>query len=169
MNNKIERLINILRDRKETISFMESCTGGYCTNSITNIPGSSDIIKFSAVTYSNEFKIKLGVDKSIIDKYTVYSIETSISMAKSIKLFSNSSIGVGITGMIGNIDKYNEGYNIDNVDDVNKINNRINQVYYSIIYNDNIISKTINVNGDRKSSKEEIFNNILDNILDLLK
>ena len=32
---------------------MESCTGGGVVNAITNIEGASDILKFSAVTYSN--------------------------------------------------------------------------------------------------------------------
>lgn len=41
---------------------MESCTGGALVNAITNIPGASEVLKFSAVTYSNEYKIKLGVD-----------------------------------------------------------------------------------------------------------
>lgn len=50
---------------------MGSCTGGGIANAITNIEGASEILKFSAVTYSNEFKIKMGVDEKIIEKYTV--------------------------------------------------------------------------------------------------
>ena len=56
---------------------MESCTGGGMANAITNIAGSSDVLKFSAVTYSNEFKIKMGVNKSTIDKFSVYSMEVA--------------------------------------------------------------------------------------------
>lgn len=73
----MKEIVELLKQNKKTISTMESCTGGGVANSITNIEGASEILKFSAVTYSNEFKIKMGVDKNIIDKYTVYSIETA--------------------------------------------------------------------------------------------
>ena len=70
-------VVNNLIKLNKTISTMESCTGGYIANSITNIPGASDIFMFGAVTYSNEYKIKLGVDKSLIDSYSVYSMADS--------------------------------------------------------------------------------------------
>ena len=54
-----ENIVNKLIETEKTISTMESCTGGYIANCITNIPGASEILKFSAVTYSNEFKIKI--------------------------------------------------------------------------------------------------------------
>ena len=56
----------------QTVSTMESCTGGAVVNAITNIPGASQVLKYSAVTYCNEFKIKMGVSKDVIDKYSVY-------------------------------------------------------------------------------------------------
>ena len=55
MKEIIERLIKL----NKTISTMESCTGGGVVNEITNIPGASEVLKFSAVTYSNEFYIKM--------------------------------------------------------------------------------------------------------------
>lgn len=86
---------------------MELCTGGAVSNFITNIEGSSRVPKFSAVTYPNEFKIKMGIDKNIIDKYTVCSIETANEMSKNISKFSNSDYGIGITGQINKIDPNN--------------------------------------------------------------
>ena len=56
-----KRVVEKLIEDKKTISTMESCTGGGVANAITNIEGASSILKFSAVTYSNEFKIKMGV------------------------------------------------------------------------------------------------------------
>lgn len=103
MNEIIEKLV----DKKKTISTMESCTGGGIANAITNIPGSSEVFKFSAVTYSNEYKIKMGVDKDIIDKYTVYSMEVADEMSKNISFYTNSNYGIGITGKMGKKDPYN--------------------------------------------------------------
>ena len=49
----------------------------------------------------------MGVNKDVIDKYSVYSMETAIEMSKNISLFTNSNYGVGITGKINRVDKAN--------------------------------------------------------------
>ncbi len=103
----LKDLVNKLIEVKRTIATMESCTGGALANEITNVEGASEIIKFSAVTYSNEFKIKMGVSKDVIDKYSVYSMETAREMSYNISKFTNSNYGVGITGKFGNVDKAN--------------------------------------------------------------
>lgn len=103
MKEIVEKLI----EKNKTISTMESCTGGYLVNEITNIEGASSILKFSAVTYSNEYKIKMGVDENIIETYSVYSIETAKEMSKKISDFTNSDYGVGITGKINKKDPNN--------------------------------------------------------------
>ncbi len=108
MEEKLKNIIQRLTEKNETISTMESCTGGELASSITNMEGASEVLKFSAVTYSNEFKIKMGVSSDIIDKYSVYSIETAKEMSKKISDFTNSTYGVGITGKLNRIDKNNK-------------------------------------------------------------
>lgn len=100
-------VVNLLIEKKMTIATMESCTGGFVVSSITDIDGSSNVLKFSAVTYLNEYKIKMGVSKEVIDKYSVYSINVAREMAKKISDFANSDIGVGITGKINRVDENN--------------------------------------------------------------
>ena len=64
-------VVNRLKELNYHIATMESCTGGGVANAITNIPGASEVLLFSAVTYSNEYKIKMGVSADTIDKYSV--------------------------------------------------------------------------------------------------
>ena len=128
--SEMERLVKILIDKKKTIASMESCTGGEFASEVTNIDGSSEILKFSAVTYSNEFKIKMGVDKDIIDKYSVYSMEVAKCMSKEISKFSDSDYGIGITGKINRADK-NNMYGDDSLVFVS-IYDRCNDKYYSL-------------------------------------
>lgn len=90
----MKNIIKILKEKKWTIGVMESCTGGAIANAITNNPGSSDVFKLGLVTYSNEAKIKFGVDEEIIKKYGVYSKEVAKEMAKKI----SGDVGVGVTG-----------------------------------------------------------------------
>ena len=98
MEEKLKLIIQKLRDDNETISTMESCTGGQLASLITNVKNASKVLKYSAVTYSNEFKIMMGVNANTISKFTVYSNEVAQEMALAISKFTNSSYGVGITG-----------------------------------------------------------------------
>ena len=56
----------------------------------------------------------MGVSSEVIDKYSVYSMETAIEMSKNIATFANSNYGIGITGKLNRIDKENP-YGKDNV------------------------------------------------------
>ena len=109
----MEEIVNKLRIMKKTIATMESCTGGYIVNAITNIPGASYVLRYSAVTYSNEFKIKMGVDEEIINKYSVYSQEVADQMSLKISEFADSNYGIGITGKLLRADQNNE-FGLDN-------------------------------------------------------
>ena len=108
MKEKLEKIVNILKDNGKTISTMESCTGGAIANAITNVPGASNVLNFSAVTYSNDFKVKMGVSALVIEKYTVYSKETAREMARAISEFTSSDYGIGVTGKLGKRDPNNK-------------------------------------------------------------
>ena len=71
----MKEVVELLKNKNKTIATMESCTGGFIASSITDNEGASEVLKFSAVTYSNEFKIKLGVNEKTINDYSVYSIQ----------------------------------------------------------------------------------------------
>jgi len=90
----LERLLKVVKKRNWTIGVMESCTGGAIIDSITNIPGASDVFKSGKVTYSDEAKIMAGVDRKVIEIYSVYSVEVAKEMARKIE----GEIGVGVTG-----------------------------------------------------------------------
>lgn len=111
---KFKEIVKKLSEKNFTIATMESCTGGGVSNAITNCEGSSEVLKFSAVTYSNLYKIKMGVSEEIIDKYSVYSMECADEMSFNISKFANSDIGIGITGKLNSVDS-NNLYGEDNV------------------------------------------------------
>lgn len=115
LNNKLSNIVSKLIKNTETISTMESCTGGYLASSITNIENSSKVLKFSAVTYSNEYKIKMGVSEDTILKYSVYSKECAREMAYNISNYSDSTYGIGITGTLLKYDEKNKSNDNDKV------------------------------------------------------
>lgn len=134
MKNLYEKLVKILKEKNKTIACMESCTGGLLNSEITNIDGSSEVLKVGLVTYSNEYKIKFGVNKETIESFTVYSKEVAREMAKNVALFAASSIGIGITGQIG-------GENI-------------NKVYISVFMKNNFYDYVIEAKGENKFEKK---------------
>ena len=103
----MKEIVDWLITRNETISTMESCTGGAVSSAITNIEGASAVFSFSAITYSNEAKIKMGVSEETIKKYSVYSEEVAKEMSREISLFTNSTYGIGVTGKINREDSNN--------------------------------------------------------------
>ncbi len=159
MDNKLKEIIKILTEKNKTISTMESCTGGGVANAITNIEGASEVLKFSAVTYSNEYKIKMGVAANIIDKYSVYSIKTAEEMSRKISAFANSNYGIGITGKLNRVDK-NNLYGQDNI------------VYVSIYDKDNdkFYNGSIEVTKQsRKENKELVISLIINMLMSIIK
>ena len=151
-----KRIIKELTKRGETIATMESCTGGGVADAITSIEGASLVLKFSAVTYSNEGKMKMGVSKEVIDTYSVYSIETAHEMALNISKEANSDIGIGITGKLNRAD-VNNNYGKDN------------QVFVSIYYKGNYYDMVINVDKkSRKQNKIVIIDCIIEKLGELL-
>ena len=158
MEEKLKELVKILTENKKTIATMESCTGGGLVNAITNVEGASLVLRFSAVTYSNEYKIKMGVDKDIIDTYSVYSMETAIDMSKKIVDFTNSNYGVGITGKLNRADQ-NNLYGDDNT------------IFVSIYDKDNAIIYKLVVKATKKTRKENkdlVVENIIDELLKII-
>lgn len=154
----MKEIIELLKKKGLTISTMESCTGGGVVNALTNVPGASEVLQFSAVTYSNEYKVKMGVSKEIIDKYSVYSIETAKEMALNISKFTNSSLGVGVTGKLYRVDENNL------VGDNNKV---FISIYDSL--NDEYFNKEIIVQDiPREKNKELIINTIKELLLEIL-
>ncbi|MGE0787740.1 MAG: competence/damage-inducible protein A [Sandaracinaceae bacterium] len=92
----------VLRDRGLTLALAESCTGGLASAMLTDIPGSSDYVLVSAVTYSNASKTRvLGVPDELLRAYGAVSAECAEAMALGARRISDADIAVSITGIAG--------------------------------------------------------------------
>lgn len=91
-----------LLSRKQTIAFAESCTGGLASSMMTDVPGSSEYVKGSIVSYTNEIKNQIiNVSKTTLSKKGAVSEETAIEMANGAKEIIGSDMAVSITGLAG--------------------------------------------------------------------
>lgn len=102
-NESLEEVVlNLLQQKKLTISLAESCTGGLITSRLTDIPGASASVISGVVSYSNDSKINiLGVKEDTIRKYGAVSSQTAGEMAAGVKKLNNTDVGLSITGIAG--------------------------------------------------------------------
>jgi nicotinamide-nucleotide amidase len=97
-----EVLRDCLIEKKQTISFAESCTGGLAMSRLTGYPGVSAVLRGGVVAYDNTIKTKmLGVDPSVIDKKGAVSQACALAMASGCRDRMNSDWAVSITGIAG--------------------------------------------------------------------
>lgn len=96
-----ERVAELLKSSKFTVSVFESLTGGLITSTITEVPGSSDYLLGGMTVYSNQSKVKAGVQYELIEKYGAVSAETASAMAEAACTYFGSDCGIGVTGVAG--------------------------------------------------------------------
>lgn len=97
-----EKIVQLLRDRHETITCAESITGGALTSALVSIPGASHVLRGSIVAYSSEIKIQeLNVDSALIEEKGVVSEEVALAMATGIKNKFSANWAVALTGVAG--------------------------------------------------------------------
>ena len=100
---RLETIIKRFTEKNILIGIAESCTGGYISHMITNIPGASNVFERGIVSYGNQAKIDiLNVDPVSIEKFGAVSEEVAKQMAYGVRIMSRPcTIGIGVTGIAG--------------------------------------------------------------------
>jgi len=97
-----EVVLEMLRQRKQTVSTVESCTGGLIGEMLTEIPGSSDAYLGGWVTYTNAMKTsQVGVHPDVFQKHGAVSEECCRAMAEGGRERSGSDFAISVTGVAG--------------------------------------------------------------------
>lgn len=92
----------LLKEKGATVALAESCTGGLIAHRLTNVPGSSDYLLLSAVTYSNAAKTSiLGVPAETIAAHGAVSEPTVRLMAEGARRIAGSDYGLSVSGIAG--------------------------------------------------------------------
>ena len=97
-----EVIVKLLRERNETLTLAESCTGGLLAHRITNVPGASAIFLAGYAVYANEAKIDLlGVNPASIKQHGAVSEPIARAMAEGVRVRTNSTYALATTGIAG--------------------------------------------------------------------
>lgn len=97
-----ETLADLLKEKNATISLAESCTGGYASHLLTQIPGSSAFYEGSIICYSYDIKEKeLNVPKEVLLKNGAVSEEVVEILSDEIRKKYHTDYSIAISGIAG--------------------------------------------------------------------
>jgi len=92
----------LLRQKGLTLGTVESATGGLIAHMVTGVPGSSDYLKGSVVSYSNEIKNRvIGVKSETLQRYGSVSSQVAEEMALGGKKLLDVDVCLADTGIAG--------------------------------------------------------------------
>ena len=95
-------IIDLLKERGQTVATAESCTGGLIASTITDEDGSSAVFERGYVTYSNQVKTDLlGVPEKTLEEHGAVSAETVRAMAEGCLERSGADFAVSVSGIAG--------------------------------------------------------------------
>jgi nicotinamide-nucleotide amidase len=90
-------VLDLLRAQDLTLAVAESVTGGLIAARLTEVPGASDVLRGSLVTYASDVKFGL-LD---VTPGPVVNAPTAAEMAEGAMRVLGSSVGLGVTGVAG--------------------------------------------------------------------
>jgi nicotinamide-nucleotide amidase len=127
----------ILRERNQTVSTVESCTGGNIAHFFTSNSGSSQYFKGAIVAYSNEIKEKtLNIDKTILEEHGAVSKAVVELMATNARKILNTDYSIATSGIAGPLGGTEE--------------KPVGTVWISVAGPDKVISKMYKFGKDRE-------------------
>lgn len=139
-------------ENKWTLAIAESCTGGYISNFLTDIPGSSLYFKGSIVAYSNELKTDwLKIPSPLIKKYGAVSKEAVVGMAKGLRKKTKATWNLSVTGIAGPGGETKE--------------KPVGLVYAAVVFKDEVFTVRFNFSGGRMQIKKTAARSILEWLL----
>lgn len=149
-----EKLVLKLIEKNITVAAAESCTGGLLSSAFVDVPGSSDIFLEGVVTYSNDAKVRLGVDSSALKDYGAVSEQVALQMAKAVKNRAGSMVGISTTGIAG--------------PGGGSAEKPVGLVYTAIVTDNSENVYKLNLSGDRSSVRKQTVDFMINKLYEML-
>lgn len=98
----LSALIAELAAAEMTVACAESLTGGLLAALLTEVPGSSAVVRGGLVVYATDLKHTLaGVDRVLLDERGPVDPDVAIALARGVRTACGAAIGIGLTGVAG--------------------------------------------------------------------
>ncbi len=137
------------------ISLAESCTGGFITNQLVQIPGISSVLNCGIVSYSNEIKMQeLGVPAEIFTTVGAVSEECAKAMVEGCLKKFGTAIAISTTGIAGPGGATDE--------------KPVGLIYIGVANKNKTVVKKFYLNGNRVQFMERACNSAMDLLREVL-
>jgi len=95
-------VLQLLRQRHETLAVAESCTGGGIGAALAAVPGASDVFLGGVIAYANSVKQGLlQVPDEALARHGAVSDPVALAMAEGVRRCTGADWGVAVTGIAG--------------------------------------------------------------------
>jgi nicotinamide-nucleotide amidase len=99
---RVADLVASLTRKRVTVAAAESLTAGLFTAALTEIPGSSSVLRGGIVCYATDLKASLvGVDADLLDRVGPVDPDVAIQLAAGARSVCGADLGIGLTGVAG--------------------------------------------------------------------
>jgi len=97
-----ETLVTHLIERGETVATAESLTAGLVCATLTEVPGSSAVLRGGLIVYATDLKTSLaGVDADLLATHGAVHPEVAAQLATGARDRCGATWGLGLTGVAG--------------------------------------------------------------------
>ncbi len=97
-----QQLLDVLKDKGQTLAVAESCTGGLLGGALTAVPGSSSVFLGGVISYANHLKVEqLGVPEALITTHGAVSHQVVEAMARGVLNRLNADWALSVSGIAG--------------------------------------------------------------------
>jgi len=137
-------VLQLLRNRGQTLAVAESMTGGLICSRLTAAPGTSDVLKGGVVSYFSEVKYDL---LGLPDGSKVVTEDAAKQMADGVRKLIGADVGLAVTGVAGPEEQEGQP---------------VGTVFLGIAYGDDVEAVHIKLPGDRARIREFACISLLD-------
>ncbi|QKX05948.1 CinA family nicotinamide mononucleotide deamidase-related protein [Aquimarina sp. TRL1] len=151
-----KRIGALLKEKGYTLAAAESCTGGKVAHTISAVEGASAYFVGGIVSYATRSKTEvLGVEASLIERYSVTSIEVAERMALKAKEKFGSDYAIATTGNAG--------------PDKGDGDVEVGTIFLAVATPDGVSSKEVRFGKNRAQNVARAVNKSLEMVFNLLK
>ena len=151
-------LVDELKACDVKVAFAESLTGGMISSKLVDVPGASDVLVGSVVSYTNDIKMNvLGVKPETIEAHTEVSPECAGEMAEGVRKLMGADIAFSATGYAGDYS------------DNDETEDETGTVCFALATEDDTVTFTQFFPGQRDAVRLQSVEFVFDMILDYLK
>lgn len=102
-HNEVNRLATALKEQRSRIVFAESCTAGMVSGLLAAVPGISEHLCGSLVTYRDDSKRQwLSIPAEVLEQHTAVSADVTERMAiEALQRTPEANLAAAVTGHLG--------------------------------------------------------------------